>query len=461
MKNVEEEEKWKCLICDPSYLREHRALYWAIFKYHKEKKPKAGAVNNSVSSPMKQGKSNVANTNSSAAAKCKTPVNSNIKSNGQVNHPKGLPNPKSVESVYKKLQENNFVTVSPVNKNSSKPGLNIKMKGVAPTNHKPVVDDSKHFVDLLLKDADDCVQQMVYMIGEARKAWKLSGKKAKDIPVVAGKLRKALELTKSNIDEVDKKVVGSCFKSSNNEATPCKSEVNGVVSNGKVKSTSAKKFEADVKVEKCNNEEEEGIHDVSVDELEIAANVQDEIYNTPKKKPKEEMEAETELETNIDSSTVKSTIEEQDFVDKVETNIAEPKDEMEEEKVNGEVPSNGNGSSDNSEVEETDEGSVLENNTGESNEQSQDNGSGNTEIEDAPKSEKSIETNEIDENVEQNSNLENVHNEVEDENVKEEIEKAKEGFKKSRDNDKESVEEESNVNEIEDSIENNLAVEVQ
>ena len=105
LKNVEEAEKWKCLICDPSHLREHRALYWAIFKYHKDKKPKAGAVNSSVSSPLKQGKSNLTNnSNSSAAAKCKTPVNSNIKSNGQANHPKGLPNPKAVENVYKKLQ---------------------------------------------------------------------------------------------------------------------------------------------------------------------------------------------------------------------------------------------------------------------------------------------------------------------------------------------------------------------
>ena len=102
------------------------------------------------------------------------------------------------------------MTVSPVKKGSPQKQLNLNVKKEA--GEKPAAEEPKHFVDLLFKDADDCVQQMVYMIGEARKAWKLSGKKDKDIPVVAGKLRKALELTKHNIDEVDTKVLESCLK---------------------------------------------------------------------------------------------------------------------------------------------------------------------------------------------------------------------------------------------------------
>ena len=112
LKKVEDEEKWKCLLCDGSDLLEHRALYWAIYKYHKDKKPKVSANN---TSPVKQNKPVSAN-NSSAATKPKTTVNPHIKANGHIKpqaSSKPLPSLKTIETVYKKLQENNFVTVSP------------------------------------------------------------------------------------------------------------------------------------------------------------------------------------------------------------------------------------------------------------------------------------------------------------------------------------------------------------
>ena len=124
MKNVEDEDKWKCLICDPSYLKEHRALYWAIFKYHKDKKPKG--INNPSASPMKSAKtSNNSHTPVAANNRTKPPVANNVKVNGQVknavtNSSKPVPTLKTIENVYKKLQDNNFVTVSPVNKNNAK-----------------------------------------------------------------------------------------------------------------------------------------------------------------------------------------------------------------------------------------------------------------------------------------------------------------------------------------------------
>merc|ERR1712156_51635 len=115
---------------------------------------------------------------------------------------------------------------------------------------------------------------MGYMVGEARKAWKLSGKKPNHIPVVASKLRKALELTKSNIDEVDNKVVEKCFKDSKSNVQT-KGKLNGTLT--------PRKSNVEEKINR-NDDEEEGIHDISVDELENAANVNDEIYSTPKKK---------------------------------------------------------------------------------------------------------------------------------------------------------------------------------
>ena len=88
LKKVEDEEKWKCLICDPSYLREHRALYWAIYKYHKDKKPKPNQhnpSNNTSASPLKSNK--IVNSSNSPAQRTKAPVNSSIKTNGAAKTP--------------------------------------------------------------------------------------------------------------------------------------------------------------------------------------------------------------------------------------------------------------------------------------------------------------------------------------------------------------------------------------
>ena len=389
LKMVEEEEKWKCLICDPSYLREHRALYWAIHKYHKDKKPK-GSVGNTSSSPVKQSKTLPTNTQPNQASKASpkpAPVNS-VKTNGQMKPQspgsnKPIPNLKTIETVYKKLRENSDVTVSPVNKNSpSKPGLNLKNN----VNKSPAADESKHFVDMLLKDADDCVQQMVYMVGEARKAWKLSGKKPNHIPVVASKLRKALELTKSNIDEVDNKIVEKCFKDSKSN----------VLTKGKLNGTlTPRKSNVEEKINR-NDDEEEGIHDISVDELENAANVNDEIYSTPKKKgsgeeifkkeddsekkelgkeltkvssqngtrvEKLEVKKETEdkkdfvLSKDVKKELLKASYENDTKEEMSETNIIEPKDEFtdevdDEKPILDEVPTDNDGSSNKSEVVE-------------------------------------------------------------------------------------------------------------
>ena len=271
LKAVEGDEKWKCLICDPSYLREHRATYWAIFKYHKDKKPKT-SVNNSVSSPLRHNKSAP-----TPQVKNKTPaVNGQVRpNNSSSSQNPAAPSLNNITSVYKKLQENNFVTVSPVNKNQSKPGLSLKKNVV--NGGRP--DEPKHFLDELLSEADECVQQMTYMLTEVRKAWKLSGKKQKDVPVVAAKLRKALEMTKNNIDEVDNKLLKECLKEE--VKSPSKQAVNGLHKKVDERIIANKKISKEF--DKVKEESTEGINDISVDELEIAANVEDEVYNTPKK----------------------------------------------------------------------------------------------------------------------------------------------------------------------------------
>ena len=67
----------------------------------------------------------------------------------------------------------------------------------------------------------------------------------------------------------------SCQKATE---TPSKDKVIGI---SPLQSQTAKQVNGDSG--KMDADDEEGIHDVSIDELEIAANVKDEIYNTPKK----------------------------------------------------------------------------------------------------------------------------------------------------------------------------------
>ena len=261
LKAVEEDEKWKCLICDPSYLRDQRAIYWAILKYHKERKAKLA---NSSSTPVRGNKTQPQpQVNSSLKTKVQT---NGVKANGVKSFSpsqKANTNIDTIRTVYNKLQSNSDVTVSPVSKNSPAQCNNIKRNG-------PQQEEPKHFVDSCLMDVDDCVQQMVYMLGEVKKAWKLSGKKSRDVMVVTSKLRKALELAKHNIDEVDKKVVKATKTESKESPNKEKSIVQAKPAKASdVKATRPPPLTPIIKGVSVDSEE--GIHDVSVDELEVDA----------------------------------------------------------------------------------------------------------------------------------------------------------------------------------------------
>ena len=242
------------MICDPSYLRDQRAIYWAILKYHKERKAKLA---NSSSTPIRGNKAqHQPQVNSSLKTKVQT---NGVKANGVKSFsPSQKPNTNidTIRTVYNKLQSNSDVTVSPVSKNSAAHCNNIKRNG-------PQSEEPKHFVDSCLMDVDDCVQQMVYMLGEVKKAWKLSGKKSRDVMVVTSKLRKALELAKHNIDEVDKKVVNA----TKTETKESPNKEKNIVKAKQVPTTTR----PPPPLKGVSVDSEEGIQDVSVDELEVDA----------------------------------------------------------------------------------------------------------------------------------------------------------------------------------------------
>ena len=250
---MEEDAKWKCLICDPSCIREQRALYWAILKYHRDRRAKLA---NNYNTPVRGSKSqHGAIQNSALKAKLQSNgVNINGVKSSSPDTKLGGGNLDTVRSVYKKLKSNSDVTVSPVSKNSQTQHHNIKKNGGSN-------EESKHFVDRCLLDVDDCVQQMVYMLAEVKKAWKLSGKNPQDVMVVTSKLRKALELAKYNIAEVDKNVIKAT-------STEISKSSNRVKEDVKLKPPKLSKVKSPGH-KAGSSESEEGIHDVSVEELEV------------------------------------------------------------------------------------------------------------------------------------------------------------------------------------------------
>ena len=275
LKKIEEDEKWKCLICDPSYLKEHRALYWAIFKYHKDKNSKSNSINNVSSAALSKSSIIV-----SQAGKVKVAGNSGKvfqPVNGFSHGVSGQPSQGTIRKAYTKLQRNSEVkvTVSPVKSSSTKQSpVNSKPNVVAKPAVKTQnnVTNTSQKMEVVLKDVEDCIQQFASMVGEVKKMWRLSGKNEKDASVVLSKLSKTLVLAKQNIDEVDKKV-----QESEERVVPCTKIKNEIKDYSKKVEVT---YESDTVGggrlaeetggrSSSTNGSEEGIHDVSVDEFDV------------------------------------------------------------------------------------------------------------------------------------------------------------------------------------------------
>ena len=295
-------------MCDTSHLKEHRALYWAIHKYHKDKPtktksaPVAGVTPGRGGNGVKGGKAkNVSSPKVKPQLNGVKPV---IKH--KLLSSKQAVSPASINSVYNKLQKNGAINIAPVKH------VQNRINGVNSSGNKKNKKKElpEHFVDLMLKDADECIEQFINMVGEVKKMWKVSGKKKADITGSTKKLRKILELAKQNIAEVDQKVVDSYIYNvsdadimdisfedrennidkklkvfSNDESTPdlATRDVNsaGTGSNTNPRDSGKKAIkgakeksimngyrEVDTELKMINPDSEEGISDMSVDELE-------------------------------------------------------------------------------------------------------------------------------------------------------------------------------------------------
>ena len=134
-------------MCDTSHLREHRALYWAIHKYHKDKPAKSKSAPVGAVTPGRGGNGvNAGKLKGVSSPKLKPQLNGTK----PLIKPRILPNkkaasPASINSVYNKLQKNGAINVAPV-----KPAQN-KMNGVKSLGNKKKKEElTEHFIDFWL-----------------------------------------------------------------------------------------------------------------------------------------------------------------------------------------------------------------------------------------------------------------------------------------------------------------------
>ena len=174
VQNIEEQEKWKCLLCDPTCIRRARADYYGVFMFYKNKagkqivKPKQGKVlKNGTKSPTKAGKS--------------------------LNFVR--PNP--IRPV---------PGIRPIIKNG---GTHFVGNGRLPAVRPPINGNyKKHYVDSMLLEADRAANKLRSMINDIRKSWSTNvDRDEKTVVLATQKIREAFANSKVNLDTADKKVI--------------------------------------------------------------------------------------------------------------------------------------------------------------------------------------------------------------------------------------------------------------
>ena len=161
-------------MCDPSCIRRARADYYGVFMYYKNKagkqvlKPKQGKVlKNGTKSPTKAGKS--------------------------LNFVR--PNP--IRPV---------PGIRPIIKNG---GTHFVGNGRLPAVRPPINGNyKKHYVDSMLLEADRAANKLRSMINDIRKSWSTNADRdEKTVVLATQKIREAFANSKVNLDTADKKVV--------------------------------------------------------------------------------------------------------------------------------------------------------------------------------------------------------------------------------------------------------------
>ena len=179
MKSIEEKEKWKCLLCDPSDIRVARADYWAVHQYHKNKAAKT---------PARVGK--VGKNGSRGSTPGRKPATPNRTPNRT---PNGRPVP-AIRPIAKNGQAFNRT-----------PG---RLPAVRPATTNGGTPYKKHYVESMLLEADRAANKLRSMINDIRKSWLANtARDDKTIVLATKKIRESFIKSRANLDIADGKVI--------------------------------------------------------------------------------------------------------------------------------------------------------------------------------------------------------------------------------------------------------------
>ena len=285
VKSIEEEEKWKCLVCNPSAIRAHRADYWAIHQFIKSRDAKAAAKRSPVKpsakngSPVPAGSAIRKTPNGRPVPAIKPILNGSggkVAANGG-----GGANPPAAAGKNKFIVRNGVRYLVKNGQGSAAP-VRLVPAAIQPatTNGEPY---KKHYVDTMLLEADRASNRLRSAINELRKSWYANkSRDAKTAALATKKIREALATATANLANTDSKVVG-IFKSNMADGTnldiidpnvkepppaPAEPVVEAVESAPDLP-LPVEEEEEEAANNRDTSAKEEGIHDMSVDELEV------------------------------------------------------------------------------------------------------------------------------------------------------------------------------------------------
>jgi len=178
VKTIEEEEKWKCLLCDSSTIKVARAEYWAVHQYHKDKN-------------AKMAKSNRGRKPGSASGVRPVPGIRPIHRNGHIT-----------------TVDNKGRTIIVKNPSNNTPTRLVPQQIRVPVVNGDAARYKKHFVDSMLLEAERTANKMRCMINELRKSWYQNSKRdEKMVATATKKIREIFITTRANLTTADTKVI--------------------------------------------------------------------------------------------------------------------------------------------------------------------------------------------------------------------------------------------------------------
>jgi len=309
VKSIEEEEKWKCLVCNPSSIRTQRADYWGIHQYIKLKASKAAKK-----PPVKV--SSAKNSPVATASVRKVPVN-------------GRPVPGIKPIITNGGTAPQYVVRNGIKYVVKKGGTSAPVRlvpaAIRPTTNGGGAPYKKHYVDSMLLEADRASNKLRSMINDLRKSWYTNkDRENKTVILATMKIREALAASTVNLKNADAKIV-DIFKTNMVEGT----DIDLIDPTAAAQDDEVEKIESvpdlpppldddDEEAKegdgaKAEGSKEEGIHDMSVDELEVNGVADEDEEKSSLPESKKETESKDKQD---DEKIVEDSISEE--VDKIE-----------------------------------------------------------------------------------------------------------------------------------------------